>query len=558
MAAFPAAAAPMCSVDGLSALALRDVSIESTKEISAREGALDYCTVVGRLRTSGFGAPPGSAGFELRLPSRWNGKFLFFGVGGLAGSTYSDFSANRIDEQAALGKGYATAITDMGHQAGRTDASWALGADRKVATGKVADYYYRATHQVTLAGKALVLRYYGGESVLKSYFDGCSNGGRQALVEATRFPDDYDGIIAGDPFLDIRYILGATRIAKQMLDRQSYIPAALLSVIDAAVTKSCGDADGVADGLIQNPALCSAIPTDLICKAGQTKDCLSSSQANTLAAYIGAVRDDKGNLVYPGYAISNLAGVSRGALSGAGADRWTMGIVEPSEFSSSEPWGNAGFKPAPNGFQFADHILKYIVVHDPAFDMRRFPISADGVIDRDALKIFDEATKAGHATSADDFDAFFRSGRKLILYHGFSDPALTPYRTILLYEAMAARAGGYDHLRRSARLFMVPGMQHCEGGPGPNYFDTLSALDAWVEDGVPPAELDAVHHIDDDLNAAVDRSMPLCPFPTQASYKGSGGVMNAQAWACTPNRKLLEIGESGRTAGLPDPTTSSP
>jgi feruloyl esterase len=223
-----------CTVAALSGV-VPGATIVSATTVAAASPVPAYCDVIGTLDTSGEGAPPGSAGFELRLPDNWNSKFLFFGVGGLGGSTYADFAGNPVDLAEALPKGYATAITDTGHLAGNTDASWALLAPGRPDRAKVADYYYRATHQATEAGKKLVEAYYGS-SISNAYFDGCSNGGRQAMVEATRYPDDYDGIIAGAPFQDIRVILASTKNAKALFATpSSYLPATLLPAIDAAV-----------------------------------------------------------------------------------------------------------------------------------------------------------------------------------------------------------------------------------------------------------------------------------------------------------------------------------
>ncbi len=547
----PAAqAATACSVGAIEGLAVNGVTIVSATTVAAAGTTPAYCDVVGQLNTSGGDAPPGSAGFELQFPDNWNKKFLFYGVGGLAGSTYPDFSANPVDRQGALVKGYATAITDAGHLAGGTDASWALLAPGKPDEAKLADYYYRATHEVTVAGKRLTQRFYDRQRIEAAYFDGCSNGGRQALVEATQFPADYNGIIAGDPFFDVRSILIAARLAKQQLSPETYSPATLLPTVDAAINASCAKLDGVDDGLIQNPAACSFDASSLICKPGQDAGCLSTGQADTLNAYFGAIRNTLGGLVYPGYAVSNLSTSATGPLAGGGADLWSTGFVPPTSFTAREPWGNAGFSPSPLGYQFGDHIIQSIVTRSPKYNIRDYPVSQDGYIDEETLATFDARTSAGTASDPNGYRRFIRGGRKLIIYHGYSDPALTPFRTIGLYDQLAAAAGGYDKLQRSVRLFMVPGMQHCIGGPGPNVFDTLTPLEAWVEQGVAPASIPAAHYVNDDPTQVVDRTMPLCPYPTQATYAGAGDVNAAGSWSCAPNEHLLQVGPNGVQAGL--------
>jgi len=550
LAAPAAHAVPTCSVGAISTLAIDGVSIVSATPVAATATTPAYCDVMGQLNTSGGGAPPGSAGFELRFPANWNQKFLFFGVGGLAGAGYADFSANPVDLAGALAKGYATAITDAGHLAGNTDASWALLAPGRADRAKLADYYYRATHQVTVSAKQLTERFYDQGPISQAYFDGCSNGGRQALVEATQFPGDYDGIIAGDPFFDIRSILGGVHLAKQQLTPATYIPATLLPVIDAAINASCVKSDGVDDGLIQNPAACSFDPYSLVCASGQETGCLSPGQADTLNAYFSATRDVMGGIVYPGFSVSNLSTSSPGALTGGGADVWTTALVPPTDFTAREPWGNAGFSPAGYGYQFADHIIQSIVARDPQYNLRDFGVSMDGYVAEDALRTFDARTGAGNASDPARYSRFVQRGRKLIIYHGYSDPALTPFRTTALYGQLAAQAGGYDALQRSVRLFMVPGMQHCIGGPGPNVFDTLTPLENWVEQNLAPASIPAAHYVNNDPTKAVDRTMPLCPFPTQATYDGSGDLNAASSWSCAANEGLLQVGVNGEQAGV--------
>ena len=548
--AAPAHATTACSVGAIEGLRVNGVTIVSATAVAAAKTTPAYCDVVGQLNTSGGGAPAGSAGFELQLPENWNKKFLFYGVGGLGGSTYADFSANPVDRAGALAKGYATAITDAGHVGGNTDASFALRAPGKPDAAKLADYYFRATHQVTVAGKQLTEKFFDQTPIQQAYFDGCSNGGRQALVEATQFPADYDGIIAGDPFFDIRSVIGGARIAKQQLSPANYLPATLLPLVDAAVNASCAKVDGVDDGLIQNPAACSFDPYSLICKPGQETGCLSTGQANTLSIYFSPVRNVYGGVLYPGFSVSNLSTSATGALAGGGADVWTTGLVPPTDFNAREPWGNSGFSPAGYGYQFSDHIIQDIVRQNPGYNLRNFKVSIEGYVDNDALALFDARTAAGDASDPERYKRFIRGGRKLIIYHGYSDPALTPFRTIGLYQQLADNAGGYGKLQRSVRLFMVPGMQHCIGGPGPNVFDTLTPLEAWVEQSAAPSSIPAAHYVNDDPTKPVDRTMPLCPYPTQATYGGSGDVHAAASWSCAPNEDLLRVGPNGEQAGL--------
>ncbi|SPE19955.1 Feruloyl esterase [Burkholderiales bacterium] len=536
------AAIANCSASALAAYGVPGVTILLAVDVPASASNPEFCDVRGSLVTTGDEAPDGLAGFELQLPAAWNQKFLFWGVGGTGGSTYADFAANPVDYSLSLFKGYATAITDTGHQAGNTDAAWALISPGVPNSATLTDYYFRATHQVTAAAKNLVRAFYGAQDIKHSYFDGCSNGGRQAMVEATRFPEDFDGIIAGAPFMDIRSIIAGDKIQQvQLSSPRAYIPASMLPTIDQAVYASCDAADGVQDGLIQNPARCSFDPASLVCRNGATTNCLTWAQANTLKSYISALRDEQGDLIYPGASISDLTG---------GMDVWTIGLVPPTDFSANEPWGGTGFSPAPVAWQFVDHIMKFIVARDPTYNLRDFPISPRGVVDDRALAFFDLRTEAGDGDDPGKLQHFIHRGGKLIMFHGFSDPALPPFRTVKYYEQLADRHGGYRELQENVRLFMVPGMQHCVGGPGPNFFDTLSALESWNEAGTPPDAIVAAHYLDNDPALAIDRTMPLCKFPEQAQYAGSGAYNDGANWSCTNNHKLLEVGADGASAGL--------
>jgi feruloyl esterase len=545
-AALPAAshaASANCSAAALNAAGVPGVTVLLAVDVPASSANPEFCDVQGTLATSGEGAPAGAANFELQLPVTWNQKFLFWGVGGLAGSTYADFAANPVDYYEALFKGYATAITDEGHQAGNTDAAWALVSTGVPERAMLADYYDRATHEVTGASKALVRAFYGASSIAHSYFDGCSNGGRQAMVEATHFPDDYDGIIAGAPFMDIRTIIAGAKFQKDNLQSaQTYLPASLLPVIDAAVYAACDAADGVQDGLIQNPARCSFDPASLICKGGATSNCLTPGQAKSLQSYITALRDERGHVVYNGASITDLSG---------GMDVWSLGFVPPTDFSANEPWGGTGFSPAPVAWQFVDHIMKDIVARDASYNMRSFPVSYGGVVGEQALAFFDSRTERGDGADPQRLHEFIARGGKLIMFHGFSDPALPPFRTVAFYEQLAALHGGYGHLQDNVRLFMVPGMQHCAGGPGPNFFDTLTALEGWTEASTPPDGIVAAHYVGNSPANGIDRTMPLCKFPEEAQYGGSGAYNDGANWSCTSNRRLLDLGRDGRSAGLP-------
>ena len=542
-----ARAATACTVDAVAALHVPNVTVLSATPRAAAPPNPAFCLVVGTVRTEGFFAPPGSATFALSLPASWNHKLLVFGQGGFAGSL--TIAASPVDATIALGKGYATSVTDTGHTGGATDASWALTASGAPDRAKLTDYYFRAVHQVTVADKALVKAFYGARSIDRAYFDGCSNGGRQAFVEATKFPEDFDGIIAGAPFFDIRSIVAGAGIQKQQLqDVEFYVPAAKLAMVDRAVYASCDAADGVTDSLIQNPAVCAFDPGTLVTPTCTPSDltCLTEGQAETLRAYFHGIRleHDEDDVTYPGATVTDLD-------SGGGADLWTTGFVPPTDFNANEPWGGTGFSPAPVAWQFVDHFLKFVVERNPSFDLRDFDVE-NGTVSPTALRLFDERSEVGDGDNPFRLLPFLFLNKKLLIYHGFSDPALPPFRTVLYYEHLARLAfGDFGRIQRNVRFFTVPGMQHCVGGPGPNVIDTLTPLENWVENGTAPDGIVATKFVNNNPAMGVSRTMPLCMFPEEAQYGGSGNVNDAASWSCRPgDRSLLRVGPNGREAGL--------
>jgi len=581
IAAGPASAALSgCSIAALNEQGVSGVLIITAVDVPAAGTTPEFCDVSGRLITTGFGAPDGLAHFEVQLPANWNHKIFAKGMGGFAG--FSGFpgvpinafaSDNGADDAQALPKGYATVISDTGHTGHGftpadftgivTDARWALNADGSADEAKLTDYYFRATHEVTVAAKSLVQGFYGQGQIHKAYFDGCSNGGRQALVEATRFPEDFDGIVAGDPFMSIRAIANGAHVSSQFITPQGFVPFTTLASIDQATTAACDAADGVKDGLIQNPAACSFKTETLLCKKGQTANCLTQGQVDSLDAYFAGSRDDEGNVVYPGFSISDLGGTD-------GAAAWSNGFFLPGQplppgstqptfdLTAAEPWGDQGFVNAPLGWQFQDHGIKYIVERDPNFDPRDFAPDAAGPIGDRALNLFDARTEAGDADDPANFAAFIHQDRKLLIYHGFSDPALTAFRSIMLYQDLAKGThGGIDELQENVRLFLAPGMHHCGGGPGPNSFDTLTALENWVENGEGPDGIVATKFNGDDPTKGASRTMPLCKFPEEAAFAGNlrtataAELNNAENWTCSgKDKRLLDIGLNGRQAGI--------
>jgi feruloyl esterase len=521
---------------------------------NSKLGTPQFCFVQGNVVTNPSTGK--TANFQAALPTRWNGKFLVKGCGGLCGA------AGLPETVESLQHGYSSVSTDDGHignpkLGGAFDASWALNANGTPNTDAVTDFYFRAVHTVTQAGKELAQGVYS-QSVNRSYFTGCSDGGREGMVEVTQYPTDFDGVIAGDPFFDVGgETIGGYTVPKVQLRANDapVIPSSLLHILDTAIHNQCDAADGVTDGLIQDPALCNYNPqtTLPICSPGHTTNCFTHDQADSIASWFTAITDPSGVVTYPGYALADVDDLPGGNLA-----EWAIPTNDgpPKNINAPQPWGSD--TNSPPSWLFADNVLRYLVFQNANFNSNSglgmtFNVGNNQIQnilpDATAQRINQE-TAAGSGDDPQNALNFLSQGKKLIMYHGYSDGDISPYRTFMYYEALAKAVGGYSTLQNDARLFMVPGMFHCEGGPGPNVFDTLSALEGWVEKGIAPDALLATGGAQHDQHGN-PRSMPLCKFPEMASYNGKGDVNDAVNWSCPPNdQRLLNIGPNGVRAGL--------
>jgi feruloyl esterase len=516
-----------CSAAALAALGVPNVTIASAAVVPAKDPNPEYCDIKGSVKTSGEGAGPGSANFEIQLPAKWNRKFIFNGVGGLAGTLSS--SANPADQPLFLARGYATAITDTGHIA--SEPTWEYTAPGKPDMTKIVDYFYRAVHDVTIASKDLVKRYYHADTIERSYFDGCSNGGKMGLIEASRFPADYDGIISGAPWLDpVGTSLWSLKNMKALVD--AYIPQEKFQTVGAAILKQCDKADGVEDGLIQNPAKCAFNPDALV------PETLTQKQADALKMIMKPIRDEHGKLLYPGSSVGNLGQENRSQRGPVG--RLDTPPVDP---NAAEPWGRMT---APTNWNLANGILLKLGYYDASKDMNHSILNGD-MVKSDVLDLLYTRLAADVPNDASQYGTYFARGGKLLIYHGYDDLIISPYSSIWFYEDLATENGGYEKLQSHARLFMVPEMQHCVDGTGPNTFDTLSALENWVERGVGPDAIQATHS----TNNTEDRTMPLCKFPEKARYIGVGDPKSTTSWTCPPKDQSLlsPAGPNGVMAG---------
>jgi hypothetical protein len=507
-AAFGAARA---SCDSLAKLTLPDTSITTAEAIPAGSftppggrpipNLPAFCRVAGVIRPSA----DSNIQFEVWMPgSGWNGKFQGVGNGGFAGAI------NYPQMASSVARGYATASTDTGHQAGGIDAGWALGHPEKII-----DFGYRAIHETAVKAKAVIRAFYG-EGPRRSYFSSCSNGGRQALMEAQRFPEDYDGIISGAPANYWTHLL-ATAVANMqatLAKPGSYIPAAKLPAIQAAALAACDALDGVQDGVLENPTQCHFDPAGLLCKGPESDACLTEPQIAALRKIYGGLRDSRGRRIFPGYSPG-------GEADPAGWGPWITG-------------------PAPEKsalFAFGTQFYKNMVYNDPSWDFRTFDV------DRDTKAADEKMARFLNATDP-DLKRFQRRGGKLILYHGWCDAAIPAENIIDYYRSVAARMGARN-TAAFVRLYMAPGVQHCGGGAGPNVFgqggapqsdplhDMAAALERWVEEGVAPDQIIATRYKSGANPASgVLRTRPLCPYPQVARWKGSGSTDDAANFAC--------------------------
>ena len=535
VAPLPAEAAGTCTTEALAGLNVPNFTVALVKAAEAEGPFPARCVVEGAVATDGEGAGPNSARLRVQLPQTWNGKLVFFGVGGLAGSLNP--SANPHDFISALSSGYATAITDTGHVGKNPfDADWILEAPGKPNEAKIVDYFYRAPHQATAAAKALVAGFYAAPKVSRAYFDGCSFGGHMGLMEAMRYPDDYDGVIAGAPYMDNHTQLWGYKNAKAFL--KAHVTPDVVAKVNEAVLAKCDADDGVKDGLIQNPGKCSFDPQSLVPAT------LTQGQADAFKTFMASVTDARGHAIYPGSPIADLAAADGPAGGFVG---WVVTAAPPADPAAAEPWGAA----PPVLWAAAEGFTKSIDLHDPAFDFNNNWPETNGEIADDALNQFDARLGIGDADQPERLAPFFAQGKKLILYHGYGDTAISPFRTVWFYEDLAKASGGYDKASEHARLFMAPGMLHCFGGDGPSDFDTLSALDAWVEQGKAPDGIVAAKLPDNKPGQKPLRTMPLCAFPEQARYKGTGDVNAAENWTCVQgDTSQLDVGPAGVAAGL--------
>ncbi len=499
LASEPVAAQQSC--ESLKSLSIPNVTIESATSISvppdfappATEGRfgndgklrvhVPFCRVVG------FSAPTNDShiGFEVWLPpaSTWNGKFLAAGNPGFIGSiSYGGLAG-------ALQRGYAAASTDTGH----VDAGygWAQGHPEKLV-----DWGYRAVHETTVSAKRFIQAYYGKPQKF-SYWNSCHNGGNQGLNEVQRYPEDFDGIVVGDPAYYITHLQAGSEYItwvalKDGVKAPGYIPPSKYPVMHRAVLDACDANDGVRDGIIEDPARCHFDPKSIQCPGADAPSCLTAPQVETARKIYAGAQFADGKPIYPGY--------------------------EP---GSELGWGSMAAGPEP--LSISTNFFKYMVLDNPNWDFRTFDVDRD-------TRLADSRIGAAVNGIDPNLKAFKDRGGKLILYQSWGETVIPPRNAIDYQNRVVAAMGGPDKTQDFFRTFMVPGMGMCPGFNNPDVFNPLEAVEQWREKDIPPDKIIASYS----ANGAVFMTRPVCPYPQVAIYKGTGNTNDAANFKCgTPN-----------------------
>ena len=489
--AAPAAAQSPC--DALAKLSLPDATITAAMPVEAGTfrapnapatapamSTPAFCRVAATLTPT----PESHIRIEVWLPpaSVWNGKFLGTGNGGAAGIiSYPALAAG-------LAKGYATTNTDMGTSTTGLDFSFGVGHREMVI-----DWGYRSTHLMTVDAKVIAKAYYAKDPQ-QSYFMGCSTGGHQAITEARRYPEDYNGIVAGDPANNrVRlHMNGYWAYEATHDDPASYLPPSKLPMINRAVLNACDKNDGIADGIIDDPRTCTFDVASLQCKGADAADCLTAPQVAAMKKiYQGPKNPRTGEQIFPGMYLGS-------EINPLGMDRTLANAPD-----SGRP------RPVPG-------LAIWTSWQGPGYDW-----------DKDASKVISELSPV--LDDADpDLSAFKRRGGKLLLYTGWADPLIPAADTLNYYDGMQKKMGGAQATADFARLFMVPGMGHCSGGSAPTRFDALAALEPWVEKGRAPEKMIAAQV----TQGATVRTRPLCVYPQVAKWNSTGSSDDAANFSC--------------------------
>src|SRR6218665_359553 len=474
----PPAVSQPTPCEGFRARTLEGATLTGARLVAAAGALPEYCEVKGML--------PPSLTFEVRLPTAWNGRTVYNGGGG-----YDGFIIPGDD---IIARGYASVASDGGHVGGPLDGSFAADP------AKLDDFAFLSVHRVLPVARAVIREHYGRDAT-RTWFEGCSNGGREGLIAAQRWPKDFDGIIAHAPGYNFVELMLTFNHHAQRLAQPGAMPSsAQLASLGRAVLAACDAKDGLADGVISNPTACPFDPAVLQCQGTVGDDCLTPAQVASARA-----------LASPH--------VLDGKTLGLG---WPVGDAE-------DPGGWAAWRPEDGkiestaGLRFSRDMIRYFITQDPAYDALAFnPSEWHARIDALTARI------SAHDTNLSRFRAH---GGKLILRHGGSDGILTQRGTAAYYEALVRAAGGQEAADTFVEYFPAPGVNHCGGGTGPGQVDLLSALEDWVEHGVAPSQAKRVAHKPSATGQPV-LSRPVCKYPRYPRYNGSGDETRAENFTC--------------------------
>jgi feruloyl esterase len=494
----PLLAQPVCKLESLPQLT--DVTITS---VTQETQYAPHCKVAGVIGPE--------IRFELLLPENWNGKFVFGGGGGFVGSVVN--LAQSL--YGAVHSGYATVGTDTGHQAHSLDASWALNNMERIV-----NFGHQAVHRTTVTARALIKAYYQ-QDIASNYFIGCSRGGGQALMEAQRYPDDFDGIVAGAPAYNWTMGLGAgtTQIMQAMYPDPNNLQEAVigpkeLKLIESAYLDECDALDGIEDGILNDPRQCQFDVATLLCKGKKTDSCLTKAHLTAVKAVYEGPKDKQGKLFY---------GFPFGGETDAGG--WSMWVAGGLKYQANRGEFQEGLGsdfPAPvtpaAHYSFGNGVMKYLIYHDPDWNYATH--------EYDTFR--EDAKLAGNTLNATnpDLSAFRKKGGKLLMYTGWSDVAITALGTIGYYEDVVAHD---KTAANDVRLFMMPGVGHCFGGKGPSWVNYLTEIDKWVETGKAPDQITA-YFVDEKMQPTGSRLM--CAYPQTAEYDGKGDPREVSSFSC--------------------------
>lgn len=444
-----------------------------------------FCRVDARISP----APGSEIKMQVWLPQQWNGNFAGVGGGGFNGG----LASASLGLRKPASEGYAAVATDAGHDVS-AEAEWALGNPEKVV-----DFGHRANHMGAVVGKAIVAAYYGTPA-RQAYFHGCSNGGRDALMLAQRYPKDYDAIAVGAPANDFTGLLTAFVHNERTVRRPGIdLSPSKLSLVHDASVKMCDARDGATDGLIERPSMCRFDPAVLQCKSKDGGSCLTNAEVAAVKSIYRGTYTSDGTQVMAGFPVGSEY-------------EWSGWITSPKAMAPA----------------LGVQLFQYMVHGDPAWDVSRFDLDRDYVLAR---------AKVGSIIDALDPDLrpFLGNGGKLLMYHGWDDAAIPAGNTLQYYDDLR-RTIGNQHAD-AVRLFMMPGVAHCAGGRGPDAMDVFGELDRWTKSGVAPeritaTKLDSLFRGMAGLPAKVLATRPVCAWPKSAHYKGTGSVSDAASFVC--------------------------